>query len=144
MTTFPPHQFGGLPVKLKGFAIITPESPLEGGVLVEFWDGPDRRTAQLPRAVLDDLFDRLHPFRPPDQRVSESNWRRLVEENRPAFERVITAKYQRAVASSGHPVLSIEVDHNDIQNSGESFTRDALLDAGMASSTTGTWRPSLP
>jgi hypothetical protein len=40
-------------------------------------------------------------------------------------------------------VASIEIDYSDIMHSGEAFTRDALLDEGIASRKTGTQRPSL-
>lgn len=127
---------------LKDFAIIKGEPPLEGGVLVEFWDGPDRRTAHVLRAALDDTFDHLHGYRKPS--VSMPTWGQLVEENLPAFERIVETKYRRLVASSGEPVLSFDIEFADIQGSGEKFTRNALLNAGIASRTTGTQRPSRP
>lgn len=129
---------------LKDFAIVKGEPPLEGGVLVEFWDGAERRTAHVLRTALDDVFDHLYAFRSPAQRVSEADWYSLVQENRGAFERIVEAKYRRALATSDKPVLSIEINFADIQGSNESFTRNALLDAGIASPRTGTRRPSLP
>jgi hypothetical protein len=125
-------------VALKDFAIVKGEPPLEDGVDVEFWDGPDRRTVNVRRAALDDTFDHLHGFRKPD--VAAPTWRQMVEENLAAFERVVEAKYRRLVASSGQPVLSFDIELADIQGSGEKFTRDALLDAGIASPRTGTRR----
>ena len=60
----------------------------------------------------------------------------MVQENGPAFERIMKIEVPaRRRGSSGDPR---EVDYADIQGSGEKFTRDALLDAGIASRTTGT------
>jgi hypothetical protein len=110
---------------LAGFAII-PSPPLEGGVEVEFKDGSDRRVAHLKRAGLDDTFD---PLRPPNH-SGPLPLLRLVEENRPAFERVISATYRREVARAGRPVSRVEVDGSDIAGSGEEFTAEVLkLDA---------------
>jgi len=126
---------------LKDFAIIQEEPPLEHAVVVEFWDGPDRRTAHVLRRALEDKFDDRKGYRKPD--VSMRTWSRLVEENLPAFERIAEAKHRRVV-SSGQVVTHVEVDYADIRDSGEKFTCNALLDDGIASPRTGTQRQSLP
>jgi transposase-like protein len=54
-------------------------------------------------------------------------WRRVVEENLPAFERIITTKYE------GSPLKEqrLEITETDIRTSGENFSRGSLRAAGI-------------
>jgi hypothetical protein len=128
------------PMALKNFRVVTAKHS-EEGVAVEFWDGEERRIAVVQRTALDDTFDQRLGYGRGDRRLSVPQWNRLVEENLPAFQRIVTATYERE-ASAKRPVERVEVILSDIQGSGEKFTGEALLDAGLASRSTGTQRPS--
>jgi hypothetical protein len=123
---------------VKNFAVIKAEHREEGAV-VEFWDDAERRIAIIQRAALNHAFDRMLPFGSAQRRLDVPAWNRFVDENLPAFARIISARYQRDMVTHG-PVARVEVTYSDIQDSDENFTRNALLDAGLASGSTGTER----
>jgi hypothetical protein len=124
---------------LENFAVVQ-DAGLQDEVTIEFWNGPDRCTAVLAGATFDDTFDpRLH-YGPLDRRVSGKRRVQFVQENREAFGRIVGAIFERKAASSPTSPRQIEITQPDIQGSGEKFTRDALLDAGLASRSTGTQR----
>jgi hypothetical protein len=109
---------------LKDIAVVTGHHS-EEGVLVEFWDGATRRIAVIQRSALDDTFDKLLPFGSPQRRIAVSQWNRVVQENIVAFERIIEAQYRP------WPVDRVEINLQNIQESGEEFAGEALRDMGI-------------
>jgi hypothetical protein len=126
-------------VALENFAVVN-EDQLADEVIVEFWDGADRCTAVVKRSTFDDAFDPLLLYGSPRRRLDGERRRQVVQENLPAFERMIAAAFERDAARSATPVRQVEVTLSDIRRSGETFTRNALLDGGLASRSTGTRR----
>jgi hypothetical protein len=93
--------------------------------LIHCFDGKQIVLAFISRQALDDYF-RV----PGDQRRTLQQWNLVAESNRPAFEKVIAAKYERGDRSTyeayGHSYPSILVTLEDMERSGEKFTDDVL------------------
>jgi hypothetical protein len=111
---------------LDDFSVV--DQNFEDEVIIQFFDGPTRRLAYIRRSTLDDFFDPLLQYGPPNRRLSPQVWREVVEENVAAFERIITAKYERTKSRDGR----LEIDVSDIRASGENFVRNSLKAAGIA------------
>jgi hypothetical protein len=112
---------------LEDFRVIKQDQLLDE-VFVEFWDGPARQLAFMSRKTLDDVFDPLLHCGPLSRRLTPQIWWTVVEENLSAFERIITAKYERTRSRDER----LEITESDIRASGENFAREALRAAGIA------------
>lgn len=112
---------------LEDFSILKEDQFLDE-VFFEFWDGPSRRFAFIKRKTLDDVFDPMLHFGPVRRRLGTQAWHAVVEENLPAFERIITAKYEQTQSRDER----LEITESDIRASGENFAREALRAVGIS------------
>lgn len=114
---------------LSNFAVVH-ERGDDGGSnfhdpLIHCFDGKQLVLAFVGRQALDDYFEV-----PGDQRRTLKQWNLVVENNRAAFEKIITTKYDRGDRSTydayGQSYPRVDVTLEDMRRSGETFGDDVL------------------
>ena len=118
---------------LSDFAVVYARDDYLDDPLVHCYDGKQLILAFIARAALEDYF-----HIPGDRRMTLRERNLIIDRNLPAFERIISTKYdqgKRSVyAAHGQSYPRIDVNLADMQHSGEEFTADVVkLDAGFRS-----------